>query len=157
MSTPYGLVIELSRNEKLQKYGIILSQHTNYFTNDWSTKILTCLLLPCLFLFALRFLNRCKPRTTFYLLWAAHLDWNFMEVDCMLTELAVNSGCRMAWFNAIRNYLADETYYLSRLFLRTGCLFTWSAHFKIICSLFSPFCMFQNAIFHKVNARVLRF
>ena len=30
MSTSYGLVIKFSRNEKLQKYRIILSQHTNY-------------------------------------------------------------------------------------------------------------------------------
>ena len=39
-------------------------------TNDWSTYILTCLLLPLLF-FSARFLNVCKPRTTFYLLWRA--------------------------------------------------------------------------------------
>ena len=30
MSTSYGLIIELPRNEKLQKYRIILSQHIGY-------------------------------------------------------------------------------------------------------------------------------
>ena len=35
VSTSYGLIIEFSRNEKLQNYRFILSRHTNY-TNDWS-------------------------------------------------------------------------------------------------------------------------
>ena len=30
----YGLIIEFSRNEKLQKYRIILSQHT-YYLHKW--------------------------------------------------------------------------------------------------------------------------
>ena len=30
MSTSYDLIVELSKNEKVQKYRIILSQHTNY-------------------------------------------------------------------------------------------------------------------------------
>ena len=39
MSTSYGLIN--SRNEKLEKYRIILSQRTNYYKSDWSTYILT--------------------------------------------------------------------------------------------------------------------
>ena len=41
---------------------LILSQHTNYYTNDWSKQILTCLLMPCSFFM-------CKCRAIFYLLW----------------------------------------------------------------------------------------
>ena len=37
MPTSYDLIIELSNNEKLQQYGIILSQHMTIYTNDWST------------------------------------------------------------------------------------------------------------------------
>ena len=47
MSTSYGLIIEFSRNEKLQKYRIILSQHTNYL-HKWLVHFLTCLLVLCL-------------------------------------------------------------------------------------------------------------
>ena len=67
MSTSYGLIIELSRNEKLQKYRIILSQHTSYL-HKWLVYFLICLLLLCLF-FSGKFLNVCKPRTTTYPLW----------------------------------------------------------------------------------------
>ena len=49
------MIIELSRNEKLQNYRIILSirlqfQHTTYLNKYWST-FWQCLLLPCLFFF----------------------------------------------------------------------------------------------------------
>ena len=51
MSTSYGLIIELSRNEQLQKYRIILSQHPDYLYK-WLVHLnLTCLLLPSLFFF----------------------------------------------------------------------------------------------------------
>ena len=65
----YSLIIELSRNEKLQKYRIILPQHTNYL-HKWLVHILTCLLLPWLFFF-LWDSCMCKSRTTFHLLWRA--------------------------------------------------------------------------------------
>ena len=64
MSTSHGLIIGLSRNEKLQKYRIIVS---GYYLNKWLVHFLTYLLLPCLF-FSATFLNLCKPRTTLFLL-----------------------------------------------------------------------------------------
>ena len=67
----YGLIIELSRNEKLQKYKIILSQHTKYLHN-WLVPFLTYLLLTCLFFF-LQDSYMCKPRTTFCLILRAGL------------------------------------------------------------------------------------
>ena len=67
MSTSYGLIIELSRNEKLQKHRIILSQHTNYL-HKWLVYFLICLLLLCLFSSG-KFVNVCKSRTSTYPLW----------------------------------------------------------------------------------------
>ena len=86
----YGLITELSRNEKLQKYRIILFQHTNYL-HKWLVQFLTCLLLPFLQNFCM-----CKPRTTFYLLWQAGLPGlAFYEswLACLLSCLwMVNRG-----------------------------------------------------------------
>ena len=50
------------KESKLQKYRIILSQHTNYL-QKWLAHFLTCLLLPCFF--SARFLKMCKPKTTY--------------------------------------------------------------------------------------------
>ena len=68
MSTSYGLIIELSRNEKLQKYRIILSQYTNYL-HKWLVYLNFDMFTAAMF--SARFRNMCKPRTTFYLLWQA--------------------------------------------------------------------------------------
>ena len=52
-------------NEKLKKYRIILSQHTNYL-DKW--------LVHLMFeVFSARFLDMCEPRTTFYLFRCARL------------------------------------------------------------------------------------
>ena len=59
VSTSYGLIIEISRIEKLQKYRIILSQHISYL-HKLLVSFLICLLLLCLLFF----------------FW----DWHFMEV-----------------------------------------------------------------------------
>ena len=69
LSTSYVLIVELSRNEKLQKYRIILSF---CYLHKWLIHFLTCLLLPYIFFSAI-FLHMCKPRTTFYLFWWACL------------------------------------------------------------------------------------
>ena len=37
MSTSYDFITELSRNKKLQKSRIILSQNTNFYANDQSS------------------------------------------------------------------------------------------------------------------------
>ena len=45
----------------------------------------------------------------------------------MLTELAGDGECRLALFDAIRNFLADEIFHCSRPFHQTSCIFTWAA------------------------------
>ena len=66
-TTSYGLIIELSRNEKLQKYRIILSQYTNYL-HKWLVHLNFDMVTAAMFIFfPVRYLNMCKPRTTFYL------------------------------------------------------------------------------------------
>ena len=59
------MIIELSKNEKLQNYRIILSQYTSCL-HKWLVYFLVCLLL--LRFFSGKFLNVCKPRIT-YPLW----------------------------------------------------------------------------------------
>ena len=91
MSTSYGLIIELSRNEKLQKYRIFL----------------ICLLL--LFYFSEKFLNACKTRTsksplTAWPTWIGIL-WKWAS---MLTKLPGDGECRLALFHTIRNFLVNE-------------------------------------------------
>ena len=48
----------------------------------------------------------------------------------MLTKLAGDGECRLAWFHAIRNFLANEIYNFSRLSQQTGYLFTRAAYSK---------------------------
>ena len=75
-----NLIIELSRNEKLQKYRIILSPHTNYL-HKWLVNLHFDKFPAVVFFFSERFLSMCKPRTTFYLFEGlAHLDGDFMDV-----------------------------------------------------------------------------
>ena len=73
MSTSYGFIIKFSRNTKLQKQGIILSQNTNYL-NKWLVHFFTYLLVPCLF-----FLSEI-PKYVQAKNSLAHLDWGFIEV-----------------------------------------------------------------------------
>ena len=65
MSSSYGLVIELSRNEKPQRYRIILSQDS--YLHRW---LVHFLYVYCCYVYFLsrNFLNEYKPRTT-YPLW----------------------------------------------------------------------------------------
>ena len=81
MSTSYALIIELSENEKLQKYRIILSQHNGYL-HKWLVHLHFDMFTAAMIFFSERFLNMCKPRTTFYLFEGlANLDGHFMDVD----------------------------------------------------------------------------
>ena len=80
MSPSYALIIELSENEKLQKYRIVLSQH-NGFLHKWLVHLNFDMFTAAMIFFSERFLNMCKPRTTFYLFdGLARLDLYFMEV-----------------------------------------------------------------------------
>ena len=64
--------------------------------------------------------------------------------------LAGDGECRLNRFHLIRNFLANEIYYFSRLSHQTGCLLTEDSTLHIISFLFSYFCLFQNAILHKM-------
>ena len=58
-------------NEKRQNYRIILSQRTNYYTYNWPTQLNVNIFTAFMFIFFVRFLSMCKPRTAFYLLYRA--------------------------------------------------------------------------------------
>ena len=53
VSTSYALIIDLSRNEKLQKYRIILSQHTNYL-HKWLVQLNFDMFTAAMLIFFLR-------------------------------------------------------------------------------------------------------
>ena len=66
------------------------------------------------------------------------------------TMLAGDGECRLTRFHLIRNFLANEIYHFSRFSHQTGCLFTEDSPLHIISFLFSYFCLFQNAVLHKI-------
>ena len=150
MSTPYGLIIELSRNEKLQKYRIILSQHANYL-HKWLLLLnLTCLLLPCCF-FSVRFLNMCKPRTTFHLLWwtwPSGLTFYGGGAAYLLSWIGMaNAG----WLGSMRS----EIFFQMKFTIFQGCSTKEDAFLSgqpTPCNqLLTPyFCLFRNTILHKM-------
>ena len=90
------------------------------------------------YFFSVRFLNICKPRTTFYLPgwpnWIGIL-WKWAS---MLTKPAGYGECRLAQFHAIR-FLANEIYHFSRLSHQTGFLFTWAAFLRMQFSLVATY------------------
>ena len=53
MFTNNGLIVELSRNEKLQKNRIILSQHTNYL-HKWLLHLNFDMFTAAMFIFFMR-------------------------------------------------------------------------------------------------------
>ena len=137
------MITELSRNEKLQKYRIILLQHTSYL-HKWLVHFLICLLLLSLF-FSGKFLNVCKPRTITFILEQQNLSpltgwptwvgilWKWAS---MLPKLAGDGVCRLALFHALKIFLANEIYHFSRLSHQTIYL---GNLLHIISSLFSHF------------------
>ena len=89
---------------------------------------LTCLLLPFLFISA-RFLNICKPRTTFHLLWRAGPP----ELAFYGSGLAFLQAGWEWWMQAglvpyNQKFSVNEMYDFSKLTHQTGCYFTWVAH-----------------------------
>ena len=128
---------------KLQKYIIILLQHTNYL-HKWLVHFLICLLLLSLF-FSGKFLNVCKPRTITFILEQQNLSpltgwptwvgilWKWAS---MLPKLAGDGVCRLALFHALKIFLANEIYHFSRLSHQTIYL---GNLLHIISSLFSHF------------------
>ena len=146
MSTSHGLIIELSRNEKLQKYRIILSQHTNYL-HKWLVHLNFDMFTAATFIFFCKIPKMWKPRTTDFLWRADPPLWKWAST---LTKLAGDDECRLPLFHAIRNVHTKEIYHFSRLSHQTGCLFNQGSLLHITSSLFSQFCLFQNAILHKM-------
>ena len=108
---------------------------------------LTRLLVPCLIFFCQiqKFLNMYKPRTG----WPTSIGilWKWASKPTMLDG---NGECRLTRFHPIRNFLVNDIYHFSRLSHQTGCLFTEGSLLHIISFLFSYFCLFQNAILHKM-------
>ena len=131
------------KNSKIQSF--CLSILTTY-TSDSTTKILTCLLLPYIF-FSTRFLNMCKAIISSFTGWPTGIGilWKWTST---LKKVACDGECRLAWLHAIRNFLLNEIYDFLKLFLRLHLYL--DSLLKIISSLFSHFCLFQNAILHKM-------
>ena len=141
MSTFYGLIIEFSRNEKLQKYRIIISQHTIY-TNDWSP----FWLVYCyrVYLFFCEITKHMQPKNRL-----VYLDWHFIECASMLTKLAGYDEYRLTGFHPIRIFLANKIHHFQ------GCLIKQAAFLPgqpVPCNqlLIQPLCLFQNAILRKM-------
>ena len=88
----------------------------------------------------------CKPRTGWPTSIRILRKWATKPA-----ELAGDGECRLTWFHPTRNFLANEISLFSRLYHQTGCLsFYLGSPLHIISSLFSHFCLFQNAILHKM-------
>ena len=155
MSPSYSLIIELSRNEKLQKHRIILSQHASHL-HKWLVYFLICLLQMCYIVFS-EILNVCKPRTTIYLLWnldppgtTAYPPWQpgppgFAFLPSMLTKLAWDGECRLALFHVIRHFLANKVYHLLRLSQQT-----WAAWF-----IYSA--PYSATLHHEITLKIFEF
>ena len=126
MITSYGLIIELPRNEKLQKYRIILSQHINYL-HEWLIHLKFGMFFGAMFFFlwdSLMCASLEQHSISFNGL--AHLNWHFMELEQHVYR--AGGRCWMqALFHAIRNFLANEIYHFSRLSHLVGCFFTWAS------------------------------
>ena len=116
MSTSYGLIIELSRNKKLQKCRLTLPKYTN-FSHKWLVLLnLTCSLLPCLF-FSMRFLNMCKPGTIFHLLW-----WT---EPTGLAFYGSGSACLLSWLGMVNagwlGSMQSEIFLMMKLIIFQVC------------------------------------
>ena len=119
------------------------------YTNDWSTfwHVYCC---HVYFYFA-RFLNMCKPRTTLYLIcWAdspglAFYGWGIV---CLPSWLAmVNVG----WLNSMRPEIFLQMKFIIFMVVSLNRLpFYLGSPLHVISSLFIHFCLFQNAILHKM-------
>ena len=82
----------------------------------------------CLLLLFIFFYEIPKYVQTYSSILSFFMDWHtwigiLWKWDSPLTELAYDGECTLAWLNAIRNFIANETY------LFQGYLFTWPAHF----------------------------
>ena len=140
----------------LKKYKMILSQHSNYL-QKWLVHFNSDMFTAAMFLSA-RFLDMWKPRTTFYFLWRAiPPGLVFMEVD----QHSYQAG--WGWWMQAGSVPWDQIFSSMIFIMFQGCPTRQTAYLPrkpahIISSLFSHFCLFQNAILHKnVEVRLLEF
>ena len=68
----------------------------------------------------------------------------------MLTELTGDGKCRQVRFHAMRNFLGNENLSFLKAVLSNRLLFYLDSPLHIMNSLFSRFCLFQNAVLHEV-------
>ena len=152
MPTSYSLIIKLSRNENLQKYRIILSQHTNYM-RKWLFHFLTCLLLPSL-LFYVRFLNMHKQRTPFYFLWRAGPPWLLLYGSRLALLKKKKKKKKKKRLACLPSWMGMMNAVWSLSFFKAvppnRCSTYLGSTLHIISSIFSHFCLFQNAILNKM-------
>ena len=134
MSTSYGLIIENSRNEKLQKYKIILSQHTNYLPK-WLVQLNFDMFTAAMFIFySAGFLNSNLSPLTGCPTWIGFL-W---KLDTILTELAKDDECRLIRFHVIKQM---------KSIIFQGCPTKQAAFLPGQPASYNhQFCFFQNAI-----------
>ena len=135
MSTSYGLTIVFSRNEKLQKCIIFLSQDLTIYTNDWSTFWHVYLCHVCFFF--CKNSNICAIQERDDPPWLAFYGNGLASWPSM-----VNAG----WIGSNRS----KIFFQMELIILQGCSIKQATPFHIISSLFSLFCFFQNAILNNV-------
>ena len=144
MSTSCGLIIEFSRNEKLQlsRESFCLSILTIY-TNDWFPfwHVYCC----HVYFFFCKIPKYVQARNGL-----AHLDWHFIEWASMLTKQAGDDECRLSRFHRIRNFLANEILSFFKAVPSNRLAFYLASPLHVISSSFSHVCFFQNAILHKM-------
>ena len=124
------------RNEKLQKYRIILLQHTSCL-HKWLVLSLICLLL---LFFSGKFLNVCKPRTTLYPLWQpgpTGLAFYGSELTCL--QAGWDGDCRLVLFHVIKKFSCKWNLSFFMAVPPNRLPFYLGSMLHIISSLFSNF------------------
>ena len=140
MSTSYGLTIVFSRNEKLQKCIIFLSQDLTIYTNDWSTFWHVYLCHVCFFF--CKNSNICAIQERDDPPWLAFYGNGLASWPGWLDM--VNAG----WIGSIRSKIFFQMELINVPSNRLP--FYAGSPLHIISSLFIFFCLFQNAILNKM-------
>ena len=111
------------------------------YTNDWSPFWHVC----CCHVFSsARFLNICKPRTS----WPTSIDILWSGLACLPSWLGtINTG----WFSSIQSEIFLQMKFIIFKAVPSNRLsFYLSSLLHVISSLFNHFCLFQNAILHEM-------
>ena len=126
MPSSYDFIVELSRNEKPQKYRIILSQHTNNL-HKWLGHLHFDMFSAAMFIFFREILNMCKPRIRFYLVWWASTPGFEFYGSVLCRFPGWPEVVKAAWFRfpTIRTLLSNEIFHYFRMSHEAGCPLTW--------------------------------